>query len=370
MDTYAGQVNSIIHDIYEKQLPYDQYLRNKYDRYKHVCIFGAGNVGKPTAKEMLSRDIKLDFFCDNDVKKHGTIIQGLPCISLQELRTIKDDTMVIICGRAYEDIKRQLTQMGFSYIDRLHVNKFRIRNYFKSHSEKELVDHWLRLLSFCEDDVSQNICFQLLQEWCDNESNSLKSISTNDQYFCEDIIRIDDDEVIVDGGAYTGDTLQQFLDRGCSFKKYYMFEISKSNYELMQKYVESLGEKYRNKLVVLNSGLSNRTGTIIYSEDDEGARVVDGERDGKQGIVTTIDEACGDSKVSFIKMDIEGSELDALMGAENVIKKNHPKLAICIYHRPEDMWEIPEFIKSLCPGYRIYIRHHTDLMNETVCYAI
>ena len=69
-------------------------------------------------------------------------------------------------------------------------------------------------------------------------------------------------------------------------------------------------------------------------------------------------------------MDIEGAEVGALKGGSHIIKKQTPKLAICIYHSPEDMLEIPMQIKELVPEYRIYIRHYTDMMLETVCYAV
>ena len=64
------------------------------------------------------------------------------------------------------------------------------------------------------------------------------------------------------------------------------------------------------------------------------------------------------------------TELNALEGAKDTIKKYRPKLAICLYHKPQDLWEIPLFIKSIDSNYKIFIRHHTDLLNETVCYAI
>ena len=75
-------------------------------------------------------------------------------------------------------------------------------------------------------------------------------------------------------------------------------------------------------------------------------------------------------KVTMIKMDIEGYELKALMGAKQIIKEQKPKLAICAYHTFSHLWEIPLLIKSLNPDYKIYLRHHTNLDCETVCYAI
>lgn len=68
-------------------------------------------------------------------------------------------------------------------------------------------------------------------------------------------------------------------------------------------------------------------------------------------------------------MDIEGSELKALFGAEEIIKLQKPKLAICVYHKPEHLWEIPLYIKKILPEYKLFFRHHTSLEYETVCYA-
>ena len=75
-------------------------------------------------------------------------------------------------------------------------------------------------------------------------------------------------------------------------------------------------------------------------------------------------------KITFIKMDIEGAELNALYGSKEIIKKYVPKLAVCVYHKTEHLWEIPFFIKSLNPNYKIYLRHHSLDEHETVCYAI
>jgi len=89
--------------------------------------------------------------------------------------------------------------------------------------------------------------------------------------------------------------------------------------------------------------------------------------------VTAIDkfvERNNLSKVDFIKMDIEGAELKALEGGEGTIKKFKPKLAICVYHRGDDILEIPEYIKSLGSDYKLYLKHNSTGMDETVLYAI
>lgn len=84
----------------------------------------------------------------------------------------------------------------------------------------------------------------------------------------------------------------------------------------------------------------------------------------------TIDEIVKSRKVTFIKMDIEGAELKALYGAANTIKTWHPKLAVCVYHKPEDLITIPQYIKSIYPMYRLYLRSYSPSGVETVLYAV
>lgn len=74
--------------------------------------------------------------------------------------------------------------------------------------------------------------------------------------------------------------------------------------------------------------------------------------------------------MSFIKMDIEGADLEALKGCQNTIRRYHPKLAISVYHKPEDIIEIPCYIKELVPEYRLYLRHYGNGDTETVLYAL
>lgn len=91
---------------------------------------------------------------------------------------------------------------------------------------------------------------------------------------------------------------------------------------------------------------------------------------GEQTIkLESLDEFLQSNKVTFIKMDIEGAELKALIGAKKTIKKYKPKLAICIYHKPDDIWEIPLYIHDLVPEYKMYIRHYSAKGCSTILYA-
>ena len=198
--------------------------------------------------------------------------------------------------------------------------------------------------------------------------------SGTDQYFPEDVIRIDENEIFIDGGAYIGDTIQQFWNiakgTGNKPKKIVAFEPDTRNYRVLQKFYGR-----RDNIIIVKKGLSNHKGILYFKEGFQGrstgSRIVRDANVASGSIaVTSIDEEQECRDATWIKMDIEGSEWDALHGAKNVIKRNKPKLTICIYHSDEDLIRIAEYIHELVPEYRLYIRHHTKREIETVLYAI
>lgn len=94
------------------------------------------------------------------------------------------------------------------------------------------------------------------------------------------------------------------------------------------------------------------------SHSDSSANTVSGKGDNEHTVdIVRIDDDVEETP-TFIKMDIEGAEQDALKGCENTIRKHHPKLAICIYHGYEDIWKIPSIIYEMNPDYKFYIRHN------------
>lgn len=86
--------------------------------------------------------------------------------------------------------------------------------------------------------------------------------------------------------------------------------------------------------------------------------------------VTSIDEHFPDDEITFIKMDIEGAEIEAIRGAENVIRRCKPKLAISVYHKRNDMFEIPLLLHQMYPGYKFYLRQFSKALSETVLFAL
>ena len=183
-----------------------------------------------------------------------------------------------------------------------------------------------------------------------------------EQYF-EDFLDLKpNDEVFVDVGGFDGFTSLEFIRRCPHYRGVYFFEPGLKNMEIAK---SRLGD-YAN-IHFLQTGLSNKKDTVRFAIGGSSSAIsTDGEAEIK---VDALDNMLEDT-VTFIKMDIEGAEGMAIEGARKTIATSHPRLAICVYHKADDMWKIAEQVLSIRDDYRIYLRHYTEGVTETVMFFV
>ncbi|MBE5871393.1 MAG: FkbM family methyltransferase [Lachnospiraceae bacterium] len=204
----------------------------------------------------------------------------------------------------------------------------------------------------------------------------LYDLTEGRQYFdLEALPHSDEKEVFLDVGCCDGMSSIQFL-KWCQGNGYcYCFEPDRKNISLVKNNMEAKNISNIDYSLI-PKGAWKEDGTLSFVATGNGSSHIDGVYGGKAAIetesidVTKIDNVVGERPITFIKMDIEGAELNALRGAEKVICRWKPKLAICIYHKTEDIWEIPDYILRLRPDYRFYLRHYSFDGSETVLYAV
>ncbi len=173
-------------------------------------------------------------------------------------------------------------------------------------------------------------------------------------YFCEETLAATGDVTLVDVGAFTGDSIEPISKYyGSRMKKIYAFEPDTENRKKLESY---LGRNGLDKITeVFDCALGAETGVICFDANEATSRCTEDGTD--KVLVNKFDNIySGHLGTLMIKMDIEGQELNALKGMENVIKQHQPYLAICVYHKLGDILEIPQYIKSLCPQYKFYLR--------------
>ncbi len=168
----------------------------------------------------------------------------------------------------------------------------------------------------------------------------------------------------IDGGAYNGDTYLELANLS-TISSAFLFEPDRENYNKLKTNVE----RFKNKTFCLPLALTDSYSILSFNGDaGEGGAISDV---GSQHIATVpLDEMLQQQSIDFIKLDVEGAEIAAIKGASRLIRESRPILAISLYHRPEDVWEIPELLFSLCKNYRFYIRQHYFNSFDSVLYAV
>lgn len=292
-------------------------LLSKLPKDKGIVLYGAGEDAKANL-HYFSDDIRFEGFCDGNKEKQKNGVMGYDVISPEELIRKEDVSIVISTHRGYQEIREYLLAHGI-----------------------------------CEDRIYKMSPYMFAAQ--------------EEQYFNTDFLKYDDEEVFVDAGCCDLSTAIKLSKHCKKVKKVYAFEPDPDNYK---RCLERKNYFEDNVVEVLPNGTWSTDETLFFNSTADGASHVTDS--GELSIeVTTIDNVVkGKEKVTFIKMDVEGAELESLKGAKNTIMKDKPKLAICIYHKPEDMLDIPIFIKALVPEYKLYIRHHSNGAGETVLYAI
>lgn len=182
-----------------------------------------------------------------------------------------------------------------------------------------------------------------------------------EQYF-EEFMAFDK-EIFVDAGGFDGDTTEQFCVRYPDYKKVYLFEPSQNNIQSAKKRLAQF-----HSINFIEKGVSDEPG-VLYLNSNEGSSCMVSPTGFSEINVTTIDLHITE-KVSFIKMDLEGWEINAIRGARNHIMNDHPKLAIAVYHRPSDIWRIFDLVRSFRKDYKVYLRHYTESWTETIMFFV
>jgi len=331
-----------------------------------LVLWGAANFAKFIYRILDRNNIPIAaIFTDNPGKNES--FNGITVSSFEEVSTkFKKFNILVAHGeqeladkyRKHNKVENIYTifdfpSYGFSYDEEfLRINA------------REINDLWNSL----SDSLSKESLKAYIASRSSNNWEYIRSFVRHNQYFPE-FIHLTNKENVVDCGAYTGDTLSEFIRlTGAHYDRYYALEPSPINAELLRKIVL---QKKLNDVYIISKGAWDKQGYFAFIEDTDTSHM-DFIQNSEQGnIIETdcIDNMCK-ANISFIKMDIEGAELMALKGAVKTIQKNKPKLAIAVYHKTEDLITIPKYIKQICPEYKLYFRLHSKLGTDAVIYAI
>ncbi|MDE6845838.1 MAG: FkbM family methyltransferase [Lachnospiraceae bacterium] len=242
------------------------------------------------------------------------------------------------------------------------ANVVEAKKYYAQHADE--IEQVVHLLA---DEKSKGIYRKMIAFRGSYDMRIHPESSTDDMYFVDGIIRLTNEECFVDCGAFIGDSIARFLE--CvgtgNYRAIVAFEPDQANYQ-------QLVQRNYDKIYPHNAGVWSENTTLKFQESgNASSRISDtGRSDLVEVKVENLDSVPECMAATYIKMDIEGSEIQALEGAKEIIGRNKPKLAISIYHKDEDMIKIPLMLHRMNPAYKMYVRQHSHSYFDTVLYCI
>jgi FkbM family methyltransferase len=348
---------------------------------QEFVIYGAGNRGREALQLLTMRGCKVRGFLDRDGAPEK-VLHGIPCVRLEERERLGDlsgvNALIAIFNPAlaitpiYEALRTSGFESIFSFYDLDAVFHESIGDFFWLTERRfwyDNLDEIEHLATLLNDEKSRDSLAAILALRLKGDFHFYEEqrLPVEQQYFAPGITDWKLVQKLVDCGAYDGDTIKSALQH-CELQEVFAFEPDFTNFRALSKRFQN-GEFGKLKGGLFPCGAWSQTTTLRFNAGKDAGSCLD--VNGESTIAcTSIDEAVINFDPDYIKMDIEGAELEALRGARKTIENHRPLLAICLYHQPQHLWEIPFLIESWNLDYTFFIRSHYFNGFDTLLYAV
>lgn len=348
-----------------------------------IVIFGAGNLGRRLMSGLKAVGLGIEAFADNDRSLWGSSLEAVSVMPPGEAAAKfgKEGVFIVAIWRSggtppMRERRRQLEELGcetvvtFAEVFTAFPGEFLPHFLFdrpeRLTADQEAIEHAFGL--FKEGSSRREFLAQLRLR-LRLDFDALGGAVEEEIYFPDGLFELRANEVFVDGGAYTGDTLRRYLHRGGSvFERAWAFEPDPRNFAILEQWVKSLPATIKERITIRSAALGERAGVVRFNATgDDQARAGTGEQVVE---VIALDEVQWPRLPTYLKLDIEGFEPAALKGAQRLIQQGRPVLAISAYHSGSHLWDLPNLVDSLVSGYAYYLRPHRMEGWDLVCYAV
>jgi FkbM family methyltransferase len=346
-------------------------------RLTKIAVLGSGPEGQRLNGICRTRHIEIAALVDDDPVKLGTTVHGAKVEPSSRLADLDRSIPVVIASHRVLGATQRLRALGFTTVLPFAALQILAPEIYKPHmfydgwlqDLLESQEHYKWLNAELADDRSRQVLDAVIRYRLTADPVSLAPIIDEGRYHQglyhpAGLFECGNDEVYIDAGAYDGDSIRWFKERVADrYDRILAFEPDPKTYaRLAQNFAGD------DRIQTINAGLHRKKAILRFRDDaSRGAIFTD---DGDTSIeVVSLDELLDGDRASFIKMNIEGAEIDALYGAQATIRRWLPKLAVSVYHRPSDLWRIPRIVREFSPDYDLFLRQHDGGVIETVLYA-
>lgn len=348
---------------------------------KKIILYGGGE-GFMTFSVFVLRRYGLKAHAVLDRKfKSGDTYFGVPAFSPLEYTPTKEEkenavVVITITKREfYEEIFNCLRSLGFK-------NVLLARDIYEYHLplvptelEKKGFNYYLDnkkrimgCLGLLSDDLSREVFTRFIQTHMLKKPIHIPSHTSKEQYFPRGINLSKGYSRFINCGAYDGDTVMRLNALFGKVEAIACFEPDLENFELLMRYLCTKHNEIAQSVIAFPCGVFSHETQLHFAGGNKSNSMFSPKGDSLIQCVA-LDHVIPSFKPTFIDMDVEGVELEALKGTEMLIKENKPDLGICVYHAPNHIWDIPLYIESLHLDYKFYLRNYMSFTSETVLYA-
>lgn len=345
---------------------------------ERLVLFGAGPLGKSVLAGLRQAGIEPLAFADNNRDLWHRQVMGLNVLSPAEAAERHGNTACFVVT-IYQgsSARRQLRMLGCRRVVAFAPLLWKYADIFIPQCGLEL-PHLFReqfasirqCYAMLKDEPSKRVVREQLlwRYWLDFSALS-PPLDANDTYFPMDLVSPVPDEVFVDCGSFDGDSIGSFTRHwGGEFRHAFAFEPDPLNRGALATNVEAMG--IGDRVTVMPYAVGNINGQISFACNSSASSHVTTQDARFTTECRRLDDIEWPLIPTYIKMDIESAEPEALAGGSELLRRHQPVLAVCTYHRSEHLWQIPNLIRSIVPEYHVFLRRYAEECWEGVCYAV
>ena len=319
---------------------------------KHIVLYGTGNGADKIYARLLKENIKISGVFASSGFKKGKNFNGFTVTSYEELKSALGDMIILVCFGSHLDSVIEnilkLEKENELYLPDVPVCDGEIFDVFFAKKHRSELERVYALLA---DEQSKRVFENTVYFKLTGKSSYLTEIETERKEVF-DILSLKEENYL-DLGAFNGDTVAEFLEYDKNYKSIIALEPDSRNFRKLKENTKDL-----ENITLINSAVGESGGSVYIAKNKGRGNSQSGKTVEISSL--TIDEISKTVCPTFIKADVEGSEMSAIMGGERTIAKK-PKLHIAAYHKSEDIFAIPLRILEINPHYKIYMRKHKAL---------
>ena len=357
--------------------------RSAFDDLAHplgekLVLFGAGPLGKDVLAGLRKAGVEPLAFADNNRDRWHQQVMGLPVLSATEAVELYGKTACFVVT-IYQgsSVRRQLASLGCQRVVACAPLLWKYADIFipqcgleLPHRLREQFDSIRQCYAMLGDEPSKrDLREQLLwRYWLDFSALSMP-LDARDTYFPMDLLSPVPDEIFVDCGSFDGDSIRSFHSHWAGkFRHAFAFEPDPVNRGALVSNLEAMG--IADRVTVMPYAVGNTNGPVSFTFNSSASSHVVSQDTGSAIECRRLDDIEWPRIPTYIKMDIESAEPEAIAGGAGLLQRHQPVLAVCTYHRSEHLWQIPNLIRSISSEYQLFQRRYAEECWEGVCYAI